>query len=153
MIWRLFQPEFLQGDIAAGLFLELGEAGNASAQAVLFSAVGQEGGTRIFRRIALGRFCLCEGQPISSKGMVVSAFLPCHCAGLFFGPIRQGDCRRYLCLRSSGPEDHQIIARQFDLVEGRMIVGDDLAKVEPELLERGVAAGFSLKVGKADMPF
>lgn len=34
-----------------------------------------------------------------------------------------------------------------------MIVGDDLAKVEPEFLERGVAAGFSLKVGKADMPF
>jgi hypothetical protein len=85
--------------------------------------------------------------------MVVPTLFPRQSAGLFFGPVRQGDCGRDLCLRIPRPEDRKIICRQLDPVERRVIVGDDLAKVEPELFERGVAAGLSLQVGKADMPF
>lgn len=34
-----------------------------------------------------------------------------------------------------------------------MIVGDNLAKVEPKLLEGGIASGLFLKFGKANLPF
>ncbi len=84
--------------------------------------------------------------------MVVPALLPCHGAGLFLGPVGQGDCGRDLCFRIPRSENHKIIARQLDPVEGCMIIGDDLAKIEPEFLERGVAAGLFLKLGKADLP-
>ena len=84
--------------------------------------------------------------------MVVSAFLSCRCACSFLGPVRQADCRRYLCLRISGSEDHKIIARQLDPVEWRVIVLDDLTDVQTELFQGRIAAGFFLKLGEADLP-
>jgi hypothetical protein len=104
------------------------------SSATLLPAAGHEGSTRIFLRIALGRFRLRKGQPIRSSGVVVPSLFPRQSAGLFLGPVRQNNCGRNLYLRILEPEDHKIIARQLDPVEKPVIVGDYLAKVEPELL-------------------
>lgn len=53
----------------------------------------------------------------------------------------------------AGPRS-QIISRQVHAIERRVIILDDLADDQPELLQRGgVAAGLFLKLGEADLPF
>ena len=65
-----------------------------------------------------------------------------------FGPFWQPDIRCQRARSGPWPEDHQIISRQLDLVERRAVIFDDLPEVQPELLERGVAARLVLKVGQ-----
>ena len=42
-------------------------------QAFLFLAVGHEGRAGVLRGVALGRFLLCECQPIRPQGVVIPA--------------------------------------------------------------------------------
>ena len=84
--------------------------------------------------------------------MVIPALLAGDIAGFLFGPFRQPDIRCQRGRNGPWPEDYQIVSRQLDLVERRAVIFDDLPQVQPELLERGVAACLVLKVCQPDLP-
>jgi len=67
-------------------------------------------------------------------------------------PFRQSDLGREVALPRARAEDHQVIWGQLHAIERRVIVLDDLADVQPEFLQRGVASSLFLKLGEADLP-
>lgn len=126
-----------------------GQHGSSKIRALV--APGYECRPRIVGRITLGDLPLGVVEPVRAQGVVVPALGPRDGAGAVLGPFRKGE-RRVTCRVRTRPEDDEVAVGQLQPVERGDVRRDDLAQVEAELLEGGVAAGLLLKPVQADVP-